>query len=39
MMEAVRSGSAISVGVDHDGYRFEVERVPEEVRRSLAEDI
>ena len=39
MVAAVRSGAAISVGIDHENYRFVVEPVHPAVRDSLAADL
>lgn len=39
MVEAVRSGAAISAGVDHDNYRHQVEPLPQGIRDSLAGDL
>jgi hypothetical protein len=39
MCEAVKSGAAIGVGVDHENYRFSVEPLPQASRDSLAKDL
>jgi hypothetical protein len=39
MVEAAKSGAAISVGVDHDNYRHQVEPLPQGIRDSLARDL
>ncbi|OOG23126.1 hypothetical protein B1C78_12355 [Thioalkalivibrio denitrificans] len=39
MVAAARSGAAISVGVDHENYRHQLEPLPQAVRDSLAEDL
>ncbi len=39
MTRAVKSGAAISIGVDHPAYSHSVETLPEEVRAALAGDI
>lgn len=39
MVSAAKSGAAISVGVDHDSYRHQVEPLPQGVRDSLAGDL
>lgn len=39
MVRAVKSGAAISVGVDHPAYRHAVEPLPSVVRNSLAADL
>ncbi|MFO1465608.1 MAG: DUF3501 family protein [Steroidobacteraceae bacterium] len=39
MIEALKSGAALSVGVDHAGYRADVSPVPEAVRASLLQDL
>ena len=39
MVEAINSGEAISIGIDHPKYTHAIEPVPESVRVSLARDI
>jgi len=39
MVQAVKSGAAIAVGVDHPAYRHSVEPLPAAVRNSLAADL
>ena len=39
MVAAVKSGVAVSVGVDHENYRHQVEPLPQGVRDSLANDL
>ena len=39
MVAAVKGGSAIAVGVDHDNYTHRVDAVPQATRDSLAEDL
>lgn len=39
MADAVKSGAAVSVGVDHDNYRHQVEPLPQGIRDSLAGDL
>ncbi|WP_018953047.1 DUF3501 family protein [Thioalkalivibrio sulfidiphilus] len=39
MVNAVKSGAAISVGIDHDNYRHQVEPLPQGIRDSLAKDL
>ncbi len=39
MVEALKSGAALSMGVDHAGYRADVSPVPEAVRASLLQDL
>jgi hypothetical protein len=39
MVVAVKSGAAVSVGVDHENYRHQVEPLPQSVRDSLANDL
>ena len=39
MVEAVRSGAAVSVGVDHENYSHQVEPLPNNIRDSLARDL
>ncbi len=38
MIEALRSGTTLSVGVDHDHYRHSVSPLPDAVRDALARD-
>ncbi len=39
MARAVKSGAAISIGVDHPEYRAEIEALPQSIRDSLAADL
>jgi Protein of unknown function (DUF3501) len=39
MKRAFKNGAALAVGVDHPAYAATVERLPEEVRLSLSEDL
>ena len=39
MVEAVKKGAAIGMGIDHDSYRYELDAVSAEVRDSLAADL
>ena len=39
MVEAVRSGAQISMGIDHPAYTYAAEPIPQNVRDSLAEDL
>jgi hypothetical protein len=39
MVSAAKSGAAVSVGVDHENYRHQVEPLPQSVRDSLANDL
>ena len=39
MVAAAKQGSAISVGIDHKHYKYEIEALPETVRKSLADDL
>jgi hypothetical protein len=39
MVAAVKWGAAISVGISHDAYAYQVDVVPENVRRALATDL
>jgi hypothetical protein len=39
MIEAAKSGAAISVGVDHENYSHQVEPLPQSIRDSLARDL
>ncbi len=39
MIEAVKGGAAIAVGVDHENYTHRVDAVPPAMRDSLAEDL
>ena len=39
MAAAVKSGAAVSIGIDHGGYRHSVDPLPEVVRASLAGDL
>ena len=37
--EAIKRGSPISVGIDHDAYRYEVTPLPDSIRSALADDL
>jgi Protein of unknown function (DUF3501) len=39
MVEAVRGGAALGVGVDHEEYRHEVRPLPDSIRESLSRDL
>jgi hypothetical protein len=39
MVQAVKDGAAISIGVDHPDYRSEIEALPQSIRDSLAADL
>ena len=39
MVEAAKSGGAISMGIDHDAYRYEVVPVADNIRQSLVADL
>lgn len=39
MVTAVKAGSAVSAGIEHDNYQHAAEPVPAEVRDSLAQDL
>jgi hypothetical protein len=39
MIAAVKQGAGIGMGIEHEAYRYTVEVVPENVRRSLAADL
>jgi hypothetical protein len=39
MVSAVKSGAAISIGIDHPEYRYEIEALPASIRDSLAADL
>lgn len=39
MSEAAKNGAAISIGIDHENYRYSVEPLPQPVRDSLAKDL
>jgi hypothetical protein len=39
MIDALKAGRGLAVGVDHPHYRFEVPALPEAVRRSLQADL
>lgn len=39
MVEAVRQGAAVSMGIDHPAYTFSVESLPTNIRDSLADDL
>src|SRR5271155_4090636 len=39
MVEAMKSGASLSIGVDHDNYRYAVSPLPAEVRDALVRDL
>jgi hypothetical protein len=39
MATAVKAGSAVSAGIEHENYTFAAEPIPAEVRDSLAQDL
>jgi hypothetical protein len=39
MVEAMKSGATLSIGVDHDHYRHSVSPLPDPIRDSLARDL
>lgn len=39
MIKAVKAGAAVSLGVDHPNYSYEVEALPASVRDSLVQDL
>jgi hypothetical protein len=39
MVEAMKSGASLSIGVDHDGYRHLVSPLPAPVRNALSRDL
>ena len=39
MCEAVKSGAAVSIGIDHESYRHSIEPLPQPIRDSLAKDL
>ena len=39
MVEAVKNGADIAMGIDHPNYTHTVEKVPQNVRDSLAKDL
>jgi len=39
MVKAVKQGARIGMGIDHAAYRYAIEAVPDNVRRSLAADL
>jgi hypothetical protein len=39
MRAALKSGAGLAMGIDHPNYRYRVDAVPENVRRSLAGDL
>ena len=39
MIEAVKSGASLSIGVDHENYRYSVAPLPEPVRQALVRDL
>ena len=38
-IEALKNGAELSAGIDHPGYQVDVQPVPEDVRRSLINDL
>ena len=39
MVEALKQGSSLSAGIDHDAYRYEVSPVPDNIRDALVQDL
>lgn len=39
MIAAAKSGTAISVGIDHENYRHEIRPLPQDIRDSLVRDL
>ncbi len=39
MVADAKAGAAISIGIDHEHYRYEVEALPDSIRASLAADL
>jgi hypothetical protein len=39
MSEAAKNGAAVSLGIDHENYRYSVEPLPQPVRDSLVKDL
>ncbi|HJY42850.1 MAG TPA: DUF3501 family protein, partial [Steroidobacteraceae bacterium] len=39
MCAQAKAGAALAAGIDHDNYRHEVARVPQNIRDSLAKDL
>jgi hypothetical protein len=39
MVATAKQGAAIAMGIEHEAYRYTVDSVPENVRRSLANDL
>jgi hypothetical protein len=39
MVEAVKNGAAVSMGIDHPNYTYAVEPIPQNIRDSLAGDL
>jgi len=39
MVAAAKQGAAIAMGIEHEAYRYTVDAVPENVRRSLTNDL
>jgi hypothetical protein len=39
MVEAMKSGASLSIGVDHDNYRHLLSPLPTPVRNSLSRDL
>ena len=39
MVEAVKNGAPVAMGIDHPNYTYTVEQIPENVRKSLVNDL
>ncbi len=39
MVQAVKSGAALAMGIEHPAYSHSVEKLPDEVRAALARDL
>jgi hypothetical protein len=39
MVTAAKSGSSVSMGIEHDAYNHYVENIPAEVKQSLIADL
>lgn len=39
MVTALKNGAALSAGIDHEAYRYIVDPVPDNIRRSLLDDL
>jgi hypothetical protein len=39
MISALKLGASLAAGIDHDNYRYTVDPVPENIRKSLFEDL